>query len=272
MPPDTNPVEPVSKKTGLKLGPLSSVCLIAILVYQLVLRDAETELGHCLWLATLWAGWAISTWILVRQPISVFRAVLLGLSLGWHCLLLSIVREQPAERYLLFLGCYGLMQAVASILFNLPTFRFPHETSAPDRGKPQFGILTISVVTTGMAIVMYAAKRYADIKGGDFFTSTVLIMASLLLVFIVAIVTSNYFINDTLLWLALGVGSTVLTATVAAALMLAFEDLLQGPLGIAERESRGNRYFLVVTCFGVIVHFIGICGKLDAKLVLQKQA
>lgn len=248
---------------GLKLGPLSVILLVALAIYQVAQFGCSSELIYfetISWLAAVWAGWAISIWLLVRQPISITRAITLGGLLGWHCMLLALHQGLPPERYLVLLGCYGLMQSVASVALNLPTFRFPNEPSQPRRKRPQFGILTISVLTTGLAVVMFAARRYGQIGEDDFFTSTFFIMASLLMVSMSAIVTSH-----SQLWWSIGIGLVIFTATIAATLMVTLEELAQGPISNIGRSPLWFIYLSVVMLFGVILHTFGTCGKLDAQ-------
>jgi hypothetical protein len=256
-----------------RLGMSSGVCLTAILLLQLALFSKANDMSNyptLLWLAAVWSGWSIGIWVLVRQPLSLRRALSLGLLLAWHCILLSArqtqlpdqIPVQPPERYLILLGFYGLMQSVASILLQLPAWRFWGEPDTASRKRYQFGILSIAMFTTGLAIILFAVRRYGDRGGDAFLSSTALVMASLLMVAMVAMLTS---VSNR--WHLLGLASVMVVASSAASMMEAAENLTQGYIPTPVRWDNWYVYMVVVNTFGLIMYLFGTCGRLDGRQI-----
>ena len=116
------------------------------------------------------------------------------------------------------LGCYGLLADGLDHAAESAAV-VDGKRAVKRKRKPQFGILSISVLTTGVAIVMVAANRYAQQIGNDFLTQIILVMASLLLTSLVAIATSTSKIN-----LVTGAFVVISVSLVSAALMVFIDD------------------------------------------------
>jgi hypothetical protein len=258
--------------SGPMLGGRTVFAIVILIMLQSALASIAEESG---WLftaciASIWVGWAGSLWVLVRQPLKFSRVIALGLSLAWHCFLLTIrqdVRLEEVlpenarpEKYVTMLGCYGLMQTVSITLLNLPEWTMANEQTKR-KGKPQFGILSISVLTTGVAIVMVAANRYAQYVGSDFFTGMVLIMASLLLTSLVAITMSTSNIK-----IPVGASTVFIVSLGSAAVMVLVADTYSPNSALTPKsfEQLLMEYSAIVSTFGLAMFAFGRCGVADA--------
>jgi hypothetical protein len=232
-----------------------------LLVLQLgIARDLQPDVSSYvtqLWLALVWAGWAVSVWTIVRQPLRMGRVFLLGASLGWHCIMLGVVMERPAERYLVMLGSYGLLQATAALLLNLPAWSRPPRDNTPVamRAKHQFGILGVIVLTTGVAIVLFAARRYAAL-GEDQFLSGAVSVTGLLCVIAIAAMQFSY--HRWGRWL--GVPALLLMSGLVALAMALLEKV---PSGLLVFRDLVWIYGAIVSQFAIAIFVVGVCGYLD---------
>lgn len=246
---------------GPQLGGLTALAILALLVLQLgIARDLQPDVSSYLtqlWLALVWAGWGVSVWTIVRQPLRMGRVFLLGASLGWHCIVLGVVMERPAERYLVMLGSYGLLQATAALLLNLPEWSRPSRGNTPLAARPkrQFGILGVVILTTGVAIVLFAARRYAAL-GEDEFLSGAVSVTGLLCVIAIAAMQFSY--HRWGRWV--GIPALLLMSGLVA---LAMALLEKAPSDLLVFRDLVWIYGAIISQFGIAIFLVGVCGYLD---------
>jgi hypothetical protein len=165
--------------------------------------------------------------------------------------------ERPAERYMVMLGSYGLLQATAAMLLNLPNWTRALPTDEARRNSPrhQFGILGIIVLTTGVATVLFASRRYAVQGGEEFLSGAVSVSALLCSVAVAAILLSSHRWGR---WF--GVPVIGLLAWLVAIAMAYLEEV---PSGLLVFRDLVWIYGSIVCPFGIAVFLVGICGHLD---------
>jgi hypothetical protein len=256
----------------LRIGFLTGIAVATLLLFQLALighRTSPTDGWTLVWLADIWATWAISIWVLVQQPISLRRATVLGVSLAWHCMLLAVNQSQPPERYLVMLGCYGLLQSVACVLFGLPAWRIGSGGIRRPGQPPQFGILSLSAITAGVALVMWGTRRYRESASDGFLPGTMAVMAALLFVAMVAMLAS---VMERQRWV--GPPAVLAAAMIAAFAMVVAESVaVRGDTPpIPDSEGLWTLYAVTDGLFGGIVYLFGVCGRGDAKVAAIRGA
>lgn len=256
----------------LRPGPLTGLTCLAIVVLQLTLGTGrapdETLWRTQAWLGSIWALWATSLWILVRQPLTLLRVVLLGISLGWHCALLGLVMARPPERCLILLGSYGVLQTTAAIMLGLPQWqslrRGASRNRAENRPAPprQFGILSIVVLTAAVALVLVSARRYGDVAGEGFISGSISASSLLCIVGIAAMATSASPRGR-----LIGLPLIVILSGVIAAILGLMEDLTPNRLSYREFWSI---YVSIVLHFASLIYLVGVCGYLDTVPAVER--
>lgn len=251
----------------LRLGERTVGLIVLLLGLQLGLSGRANEslasFWMQLWVASMWAGWAIGVWILVRQPVRLRRAVALGALLGWHCLLMSGVRGEPADRYLIMLGSYGLLQSLGMTILRLPVWRLWCDTTSPARPRAQFNVFGIMLVTGGVAIVMMALRRYGPESADGFLSGTVLITGLM-----VSIASWG-------MWggaLRRGIWWSLLGLTLLATLAGVVATWAEAPASTVEFQLYWTAYTSIILMFGWMTWAAGFCGRRDANQQPVSQA
>lgn len=246
-----------------RLGPLAVLYGIVLILAQLVLvprSDPQLlDSASHVWLATVWAGWSAAVWVLVRPPLTLWRIGALGLLLAWHCMLLAVARGEPAERYLIMFGGLGVLQATAAMLLRLPRWTTGRREDGPSEPRPgQFGILNLIVLTTIVALVLLAVRRYGDAGGEAFLPGTAIALALLTLIASSAIAAATL-----QRWRAALLPLMILLAAAASAL-LASRELSAG--GARSFGDYWAVYLTILGSFGLLVFGFGQCGRIDAQV------
>ncbi len=248
----------------LRPGPLTWLACLAIVVLQFALGTGkapdESTWRTQAWLASVWAFWAISLWILVRQPLSLKRVVLLGISFGWHCAMLGLVMGRPPERCLILLGSYGVLQTTAATLLGLPQWQnLSSDSKNPADFRPapprQFGILSIVVLTAVVALILVSARRYADVAGVGFISGSISALSLLCIVGIAAMATSASSKGR-----LFGLPLILILSAVVAAILGMMEDLTATSLSYSEFWWI---YCSIVLQSASLIYLVGVCGYLD---------
>lgn len=247
-----------------RLGPLAVLYALLLVIAQVVLVPRADplllETASHIWLAAVWAGWSAAVWVLVRPPLTLWRSGILGLMLAWHCMLVALMRDEPAERYLIMFGGYGVLQSIAAMLLRLP--RWTTGLGAGDDAEPrpgQFGIFNLVVLTTVVALVLVAVRRYADAGGESFLPGTVIAVSLLTLIAASAIAAA------TLQRWGVAMLPLMIIVSAAAAAILASRELTVG--GDREFTDYWRVYVTILGSFGLLVFGFGQCGRIDAEQV-----
>lgn len=247
-----------------RLGPLAVLYAIGLIIAHVALVPQSDPLlsdtASHVWLATLWAGWSAAVWVLVRPPLTARRIGALGLLLAWHCALLAVARDEPAERYLIMFGGYGVLQATAAMLLGLPRWKLGRGEEGPAEPRPgQFGILNLIVLTATVAVVLLAVRRYGEAGGEEFLPGTAIALALLTLIAATAIAAATM-----QRWGVAMLPLMILGAASAAAIMASRELAVGGPREFADYWGV---YFSILGSFGLLVYAFGRCGRFDAAAV-----
>lgn len=247
-----------------RLGPLAVLYALLLIVAQVVLVPRADpllmEVSSHIWLATIWAGWSAAVWVLVRPPLTLWRSGILGLLLAWYCMLLALMRDQPAERYLIMFGGYGVLQSAAAMLLRLPRWTTGRGASGDAEPRPgQFGIFNLVVLTTVVALVLLAVRRYADAGGEGFLLGTAIAAALLTLIAASAIAAA------TLPRWGVAMLPLMIIVAAAAAAILASRELAVG--GSREFAEYWRIYLAIFGGFGLLVFGFGQCGRIDAEQI-----
>jgi len=258
----TDPLEIRKVQTKPRFGLFSFLSLVAILVGQTSLAlhavAGLDPLAAQIWVGLMWGGWAISLWVLLSPPLSLGRSLSLGCCLAWHVCWMSLIRELPPTRYLILFGSFGILLAVLGIFAPLPAWSWGRTAPlATDRRPPQFGILTILVVTTAVALLMFAVRSYIEDLDDPFLSGTGLVAILLATVGWVAMLSSR---TPRGIWL----GPLVLipTSGIAAWLLATIESATANPTS----GDLWSSYQLILTVYGMSLWFFGTCGRWDAEI------
>lgn len=247
-----------------KFGFRSAFAFVSIGCVQVLMIDYAEDLSEIttmLWLASIWSGWANCIWLLIGQPITMLRAFMLSGAFGWHCMLFTIGREQLPERYVILLGFFGLLLSTAIIILNLPTFTMPGEKpTLAKRRTFQFSILTVSLLTTGLAVIMFAGKRYWEVSNIEFFQAN-----SITMVLLAAVVVLSIFLSSSSGSALLGIICVLLASMLSATVMVIAEHwLLTSATRILQADTWGI-YTSVVCLMGIAIYTFGRLAIADAQ-------
>lgn len=256
----------------LRWGPRTSLLAAVLLALQLYLcyfaQGSILSAAMQIWVAAMWAGWSASVWVLVRQPMRMGRVLILGAALAWHCLLMGVARGQPAERYFIMLSSFGILQTLLATVLHLPVWQSWRESATRLPPRAQFNIISLIVITTIVAGMMVAIRRYGPQVDDRFLPGTLVVTSSLVMVATLAMIVGSRR-PGYLLGLPL-----VTAAGLAAAAIAAASEPTDIP---ASREPAAGSlvfndfwliYGTIIVCFGWLLWGLAACGRADA---LQKQ-
>ncbi|WP_164103914.1 hypothetical protein [Candidatus Laterigemmans baculatus] len=248
-----------------RLGWLSGLSLTALAVFQLAAIPGEDPtLSHFasqVWLAWVWAGWSAAVWILAGPPYALGRVAGLAGLLAWHCGIMYLAREQALERYVIMFAGFGVLQATAGVLLRLPRWSWG-KSGAPRQG--QFGILSLLVLMSSVALVSWATRRYGDAGGEYFLQGAVLILLLLAAVaaHAIAATTARASYGKALLTVLM-----ILSAAASAVAMAWLETIAREGGDVLEFW---NSYFTINATFALTLYALGHCGQLDAEREKQR--
>lgn len=250
-----------------RLGWLSGLALLALAVAQWAGVPAndpalENPLSH-VWLATIWAGWAVSVWITIQPPLNLWRIAAAGVLLASHCSIMELARQQPIERYVIMFAGFGVFQVTAAVLLRLPRWKLPGQREpvrdsgqSPTPRHGQFGILCLLVLMTVVAGVLWAARSYGDAGGEHFLNGAVVILLML------AVVAVNAIAAATVRRWGAALGLLMFLVAAASAAVMARQEIVAA--GGGDFADFWKIYFTIEVSFGMILYVIGICGRIDA--------
>ena len=250
------------------LGPRTGMMIVLVVALQLGLADFAARDRRSVvlfspafwlalsWIATMRAGWAISIWMVFRQPIHVGRIVVLSGLFLWHSLLMAMVTGDRAERAFLVLGIFGLLQIMLMSVVAFPVWRKwgePLPTAAPRR---QFSILSMMVLTTLVAGGLVALRRY-NAEAPQFFLPGHFLMSGLLLPVSACAFKYGAGMNST----GLSLGIVTLVAAAASVIASCERHLMLGqPVDIMLQIYTG--FFCL---FGWWIWAMVRCGRADSS-------
>jgi hypothetical protein len=256
----------------LRWGPRTSLLAAVLLALQLYLcyfaQGSILSAAMQIWVAAMWAGWSASVWVLVRQPMRIGRVLILGAALAWHCLLMGVARGQPAERYFIMLSSFGILQTLLATVLHLPVWQSWREPATRLPPRAQFNIISLIVITTIVAGMMVAIRRYGPQVDDRFLPGTLVVTSSLVMVATLAMI-----VGSRRRGYLLGLPLVTAAGLVAAAIAAASEPTDIPP----SRESAAGSlvfndfwliYGTIIVCFGWLLWGLAACGRADA---LQKQ-
>ena len=163
--------------------PLPVLWLIACFVLQLALANRgnpATELASAAWVGSMWAGWAGCLWASSAMGNRWLQLTFIAMVGAWHIGWMTVIREQPAVRYLLMLGAYAVVQSILFRLLRVPNWSFATFRLVPiDNQRRQFSILELLLRTTMVALLITASKRYEPSGGQAFWSGSPIVCLSL---------------------------------------------------------------------------------------------
>jgi hypothetical protein len=260
-------VQALTQNTSIDNGlsrfmfPLPALWLIACFVLQLALanRGAETTVDPVCWawLGSMWAGWAGCVWISSSIRNSFLKFAFLAMVVGWHADWMAVTREQPMLRYLVMLGGYGVTQTILFRLLRVPDWSLgPFRLIPTDDRKGQFSILELLLLTTVMAVLITAAKRYEPPGGQVFWFGSPVVCLALSTI---ATLCSLAMVSPTRSSRVQLAVSAVAAVTLGSATIAWVET--QNDSGVVMRDL-WMAYFGICGIFSVIFTVLAACGRL----------